>query len=171
MHSRTCIVAIASKHVNSLHFIFQNPDLVHFIFKKPDLDTGTKLHNPWIVTLSFALYTECSHYLPPTASPKLPYSASVAAAAAAAARRGIAATAVAATAAVLRQHCGAAAEMERRHIFFWHDHDRSHISQTRRLELLFLEAMPSLSFSTELSCADASNKGQLISKANSKLLI
>ena len=32
------------------------------------------------------------------------------------------------------------AEMERRHIFFWHDHDRSHISQTRRLELLFLDA-------------------------------
>ena len=121
--------------------------MYHFNFL--DFYTGTKLHNPWIVTLSFALYTECSHYLPPTASPKLPCSA----AAAAAARRGIAATAVAATAAVLRQHCGAAAEMERRHIFFWHDHDRSHISQTRRLELLFLEAMPSLSFSTELSCA------------------
>ena len=127
-------------------------------FKKPDLgrstapafDSGTKLHNPWIVTLSFALYTECSHYLPPTASPNLPSSASVAA------RRSIAA--VVALRRQWRRHCGAAAEMERRHIFFWHDHDRSHISQTRRLELLFLEAMPSLSFSTELICADASNR-------------
>ena len=116
-----------------------------YYFNFLHFDTGTKLHNPWIVTLSFALYTECSHYLPPTASPKLPYSASVAA------RRSIAA--VVALRRQWRRHCGAAAEMERRHIFFWHDHDRSHISQTRRLELLFLEAMPSLSFSTKLICA------------------